>query len=209
MIPQETALILVGYQNDYFSPRGSLHSVIEDPHRLEEILENTLRVVERLAETAATLITTPILFTPGYSELCEPVGILKAIQEAGAFQAGSPGAETIPELRRFGDRLLEVPGKRGLNAFSNTQLDGVLRARKIKDVAVCGVVASICIDSTGRGAFERGYRVSLLSDCISGRTRVEEEFYLAKIYPLYARVMSGGEFLSMIASGNCPQQGVP
>lgn len=202
MNPQETALVLIGYQNDYFSPQGFLHSVIEEPARLERTLENTLFVVEHLAKTETLMVTTPIIFTPEYTELQDPVGILKAIRDAGAFKAGSIGAEIIPELRHYGDRLLEVPGKRGLNAFSNTQLDEVLKARGIKDLVLCGVVTSICIDSTGRAAFERGYRVVVLSDCISGRTRIEEEFYLSQIYPLYAQVLSGYEFVSQINLSN-------
>ncbi len=89
-----------------------------------------------------------------------------------------------------------MPGKRGLNAFSNTQLDEVLQERGIHDVVLAGVVASICIDSTGRAAFEKGYKVTVLSDCISGRTPFEEAFYRERIYPLYARVLTSSEFLS-------------
>jgi len=198
MNSKDTALILIGYQNDYFSPQGALYSVIEEQSRLEETLTNTLHVVEGLAVTGILIITTPIVFTPDYSELVEPVGILKAIKEAGAFKADSSGAETIPQLRRFGDRLCEVPGKRGLNAFSNTRLDQVLKERKIQHTVIAGVVASICIDSTGRAAFERGYKVSILSDCISGRTRFEEDFYRFQIYPLYAEVLPGQAFLAKI-----------
>ncbi len=195
---QNTALILIGYQNDYFSREGVLHSVIENPLRLERTLRNTLAVVETLRPTAMLMITTPIIFTPNYEELRDPVGILKAIQDVGAFRAGTPGSETVPELRRYGDRLLEVPGKRGLNAFSNTELDAVLQQRGIENTVIAGVVASICIDSTGRAAFERGYRVTILSDCVSGRTPIEDEFYCSQIYPLYAEAITSGKFLERV-----------
>ncbi|MBM4200872.1 MAG: cysteine hydrolase [Gammaproteobacteria bacterium] len=194
-----TALLLVGYQNDYFSPDGVLHRVIEDPAQVTRTLENTLFVIDALAATPALMITTPILFTPNYEELLDPVGILKTIRDVGAFKVGAPGGATVPEFAHYGDRLLEVPGKRGLNAFSNTQLDDILAARSITDVVLCGVVASICIDSTGRAAFERGYRVTMLSDCISGRTGVEQDFYVAQIYPLYARVMTSRDCVAELA----------
>lgn len=196
MDPKRTALILIGYQNDYFSPQGVLYPVVEEPGRLAQTLERTLTVIDGLAPTAALMVTTPIRFTPDYAELVDPVGILQSVRQLGALKAGTRGADTIPELRRYGDRLLEVPGKRGLNAFSNTQLDEILQERGIHDVVLAGVVASICIDSTGRAALEKGYKVTMLSDCISGRTPFEEAFYRDQIYPLYAQVLTSSEFLS-------------
>ena len=76
-----------------------------------------------------------------------------------------------------------------LNAFSNTELGATLEARGIEEVVLAGVVTSICIDSTGRAAAERGYRVSVLEDCTAGRTDFEQEFYCGSIFPLYARVV--------------------
>ncbi len=202
MDPAKTAVVLIGYQNDYFSSRGVLHEALEEPTRVASMLANTVALVEQLATTPVLMVTTPIVFTPDYQELHDPVGILRAIQEAGAFRQGTSGAATVPELARFGDRLIEVPGKRGLNAFSNTELDSVLRDRGITHLAICGVVASICIDSTGRAAHERGYQVSMIADCISGRTRRELEFYVSEIYPLYATVLSSPQLQARLVPQN-------
>jgi len=195
MKAQSTAVILIGYQNDYFAPDGILHAVIEESARATRVLANTVDLLERLRPTPVLVVSTPILFTPDYGEIPEPVGILKTIREVGAFQAGTSGAQTIPEIRRFGERILEVPGKRGLNAFSNTGLHPLLQERKITDVVLAGVVTSICIDSTGRSAFEQGYRVAVLKDCTSGRTVTEQAFYCEKIFPLYAEVVDHPELL--------------
>ena len=77
------------------------------------------------------MIATPIFFTPNYQELVEPVGILKTIKEVGAFQAGTKGSQMIDELLPFHSRILEVPGKRGFNAFMNTNLDMILHEKEI------------------------------------------------------------------------------
>lgn len=190
-----TAVILIGYQNDYFAPTGILHKVIEDSARVTGTLKNTIDLIDRLSPTPALLISTPIAFTEDYRELMDPVGILKTIKELGAFQMGTPGAKTIAEIRRFGDRILEVPGKRGLNAFSNTALDDVLSQHAISHVAIAGAVTSICVDSTGRAASEKGYSVVVLSDCTVGRTLFEQEFYCQSILPLYAEVTDHMDFV--------------
>ena len=198
MDPKHTALVLIGYQNDYFAADGILYSVIEESSRVTGTLANTVDLVERLHPTPLLVVTTPIVFTPDYSELVEPVGILKTIKELGAFKAGTKGAGTIPELRRFEERILEVPGKRGLNAFSNTDLDHLFQQRGITHVVLAGVVTSVCVDSTGRSAYERGYKVSVLSDCTSGRTTFEQDFYCESVFPLYAEVIDHVQLLSRL-----------
>ncbi len=193
---KNTAIVLIGYQNDYFAADGILQGVIEEPGRTSKVLANTLALIEALSETPVTLVATPIIFTVDYSELVEPEGILKAIKQAGAFRQGTKGGETIPEFVAYGKRILEITGKRGLNAFSNTLLHEKLQEKEITDICFAGAVTSICIDSTGRAAFEKGYRVHMLSDCTAGRSPVEESFYCEMIYPLYAEVLDSTKLLS-------------
>lgn len=198
MDPQHTVVVLIGYQNDYFASDGVLSPVIEETSRVTGVLDNTVNLLERLQATPTLVVATPLRFTDDYSELVDPVGILKTVKDMQAFKAGTKGAETIPEILRFGDRILEVPGKRGLNAFSNTDLDSVLKEHGITDVAIAGVVTSICVDSTGRSAHERGYKVCILSDCTSSRTPVEQDFYCENIFPLYAEVLDHDELLKRL-----------
>jgi nicotinamidase-related amidase len=193
MDPRTTALILVGYQNDYFAQDGILRGVVEEPNRVDRVLADTLAFIARAADTEMTIISTPIVLEPDYRALADPIGILNSIKESGAFKAASAGAETIPELVAFGDRVMYITGKVGFNAFSNTRLDGVLAERGIRDVLVAGMVTSLCIDSTGRAAYERGYNVTILSDCTSGRTPGEQDFFCSKIFPLYGSVAQSSE----------------
>ncbi len=192
----KSAVVLIGYQNDYFAEDGVLQSVIEESGRTRKVLANTLALIKALKDTPAMLVATPIVFTADYSELVEPEGILKAIKEAGAFRLGTKGGKTIPEFVAYGERILEVTGKRGLNAFSNTRLHEELQERDITDIYLAGAVTAICINSTGRAAFEKGYHVHILSDCTAGRSPVEESFYCETIFPLYAEVLTSAGLLS-------------
>ena len=190
---QHTALILVGYQNDYFAQDGILRGVVEEPGRVDEVLHNTLALITRLAPTDITIISTPIVLTPDYRALASPVGILHTIKQSGAFASGSTGAQDIPELQAFGDRIQYVKGKVGFNAFSDTLLGDVLKAKGIKQVLLAGMVTSLCIDSTGRAAYERGYSVTVLSDCTSARTPIEQSFFCSSVFPLYGEVLNSSQ----------------
>lgn len=199
MNPATTALILVGYQNDYFAKDGILRGVVEEPHRVDEVLANTLAFIRAVAPTPMTIISTPIILSPDYRAMASPVGILSSMKQFGAFKEGSEGADTIPELREFGDRILYVSGKVGFNAFAHTRLESVLHERGIVNCLVCGMVTSLCIDSTGRAAYERGLDVTILADCTSGRTSTEHEFYCRNIFPLYGRAVDSTQVLAELA----------
>lgn len=194
-----TALILIGFPNDYFSPDGILHGVIKEVERVNHVLENTLALIRQLIEMQALMVSTPIIFTEDYSELKEPAGILKVIKEAKAFCSVSKGSASISECNEFENRILEVPGTRGLNAFSNTQLDELLQEREIKALVFAVAVISICIDFSARSAFERGYKVSVLSDCTTGRTMFDQEFYCNEVFPIHAEVLGYEQFVASLS----------
>jgi len=198
MDTNKTAVVFIGYQNDYFAKNGVLHEIIEESSRITGVLDNTVALIEHLKSTPVLMLSTPIAFTHDYSELVEPVGILQTIKEKKAFQANTEGVQTITELRQFGDRITEIVGKRGLNAFSNTTLDEVLQQQGITELVLAGVVVSLCIDSTGRAAAEKGYKVSILSDCTSGRTVFEHDFYCDNIFSIYGKVMDHHPFLEAL-----------
>ena len=199
MNPETTALILVGYQNDYFAANGILRGVVEEPNRVDSVLANTLAFIRAVIPTPVSLIATPIVLEPNYRALANSVGILDTIKSSGAFKIGTAGADDIPELSAFGDRITYVKGKVGFNAFSNTDLDRVLQDRGIKDVLVAGMVTSLCIDSTGRAAYERGYSVKILSDCTSARTPAEQDFFCKNIFPLYGGVLDSRQAIEQLS----------
>ena len=194
--PARTALHLIGYQNEYFSPEGALYSVVKEA--VPRVLANTSATLAGLRDSPVRLISTPIQFTQDYQELVEPVGILKIIKEVGAFRAHSIGAQTLPMIRAYGSRILEVPGKRGLNAFSNTRLHSLLKKWQIRDVVLLGVVTSLCIESTGREAWESGYRVTIISDATAGKTEFEQNYYCSEIFPMYAEIIDHRTLLSRL-----------
>ena len=156
---------------------------------------STLEILEKLAPTDIPLITTrfslPKITTNGWS-----IGILKTIKEVGAFKEGTSGSATIDQFEPYKERITEVPGKRGLNAFSNTDLEKLLKEKNIENLVLAGAVTSICIDSTGREAFERGYKVTQLSNCTSGRTLIEQDFYCENVFPLYSEVKTHEQVLA-------------
>ena len=198
--PSTTALLLVGYQRDYFEPDGILYSVVEESLQENGTLEHTLQLIEAFKHTEMTMVRTPLVFSPDYSELENPIGILEMIRDAEAFKEGTYGAETIDEISAYGERIEDVGGKLGFNAFGQTELESMFKARGIKSVLILGCVTSICINATALHAFQAGFEVTILSDCTSSRTAVEQDFFCETVFPLFARVRTSGDVIAEAAT---------
>ena len=118
-------------------------------------------VLARIAALIAQARTagTPIMYVQHHGEGDHP------------FQPGKPG---FP----FHDAIAPAPGddvtvKHKSSAFHGTDFDAKLRAAGIGHLIVTGMQSEYCVDSAIRGAYERGYKVTLVSDAHStGDTRV-------------------------------------
>ena len=194
--PETTALLLIGYQRDYFDSDGILYGVVEEQLRSSDTLANTISLIDAYKETCMTMVRTPLVFSENYGELENPIGILKTIRDVEAFRAGTTGAETIDAISAYGDRIDEVRGKLGFNAFAHTDLEKMLRDRNIDSVIIAGCVTSICINATALHAFEAGFGVTILSDCTSSRTTVEQEFFCDTVFPLFAQVRTSKDVIA-------------
>ncbi len=198
MSPRNTALLLIGFQRDHVDPDGILYSVVEESHRISGTLEHTIQVIDSILDTPITIVNTPIVFSESYHEIENPMGILKAIKDAEAFKVGTTGAETLPQIEKYGDRIVIIPGKRGFNAFSNTELKDLLVKKGIERLVIAGCVTSLCVNATALAAKENGFEVTILSDCTSGRTPVEQDMFCKEIFPLFTDVVDHNEFAKAI-----------
>jgi nicotinamidase-related amidase len=57
--------------------------------------------------------------------------------------------------------------KRAADSFHGTDLQGILQARGVTDLAICGLQSEFCVDTTTRRALALGYPVTLVSDAHS------------------------------------------
>ena len=197
--PRETAVVLIEYQNDFTSDGGALHGAVSDVMESTGMLANTGRAVARARDAGATIIHAPISFAEGYGEISEtPYGILAGVVESNAFVKGSWGAEIIDELAPEKTDIV-VEGKRGLDTFASTNLDFILRSRGIRNVALGGFLTNCCVESTMRSAYEKGFNVFTLTDCVAATSQEEHDNAIAKDYPMFSHPVSSQEFLGALA----------
>ena len=91
-----------------------------------------------------------------------------------------------------------VAGKRGLSAFPRTDLEAHLRAHDIETVALGGFMANCCVESTMREAFERGFNVITLTDCVATTSVAGYRAAVDITYPLFSTPMNADSFRTNI-----------
>jgi ureidoacrylate peracid hydrolase len=196
--PSKTALVMIEFQNDFTSPGGSLHEAVRGVMESTHMLDNAVDAVTRARALGATIIHTPISFTEDYHELSpQPYGILKGVVDTNSFRKGTWGAEIVDVMApQSGDLVVE--GKRGLCGFASTNLDFILRSRGIQNVALGGFLTNCCVESTMRTAYEKGYNVITLTDCVAATSEEEHRNAIAKDYPMFSRPMIHEELLAAL-----------
>ncbi|MCB1255353.1 MAG: cysteine hydrolase [Austwickia sp.] len=198
MDPQRTALVLIEFQNDFTTEGGTLHGAVKDVMASTNMLDNTVALAERARAAGATVVHVPISFKPGYGEITNtPYGILAGVVESQSFLAGKWGSEIVEVLTPAADDIV-VEGKRGLDAFASTNLDFILRSKGLSTIALAGFLTNCCVESTMRTAYEKGYDVYTLTDCLAATSAEEHDNAIAKDYPMFSRPTTSREFATAL-----------
>ncbi len=135
MNPRTTALVLIEYQT---TPGGKLHEAVKPVMESTHMLENTVEMVNEARKAGATIVYVPITFAADFREISPtPYGVVKGLRDGQVFQKGTWGAEIVDELKPQPKDIV-IEGKRGLDGFASTNLDFILRSRKIDTIALSG-----------------------------------------------------------------------
>lgn len=90
-----------------------------------------------------------------------------------------------------------VVTKHRYSAFIGTDLDLVLRSKRLESVLLTGVATGGCVDATAKDGFMMGYSIVVLSDCTAAKTRKEHEDALRIISPHHGILTTSEEVIGM------------
>ena len=120
----------------------------------------------------------------------------------GPATAGGPPAdfaEIVPEVGpEPGDIVIT---KRQWGAFYGTELDLQLRRRGVTTIILGGISTDIGVESTARGAYERGYAQVFPSDAMAARSAAGHAHAVGEILPRIGRVRSVDEIIAAVGRG--------
>ncbi len=165
-----TALIVVDLQNDFADPAGSL--AVADAHAIIPRINDEIATAAR---AGATIVVTQDWHPESTPHFEKDGGIWPVHCVAGTW-----GADLHPALDLTGDEPRIRKGANGEDGYSGftmrdavsgetkpTELDGLLRARGISRVVVCGLATDYCVNATALDAIALGYETFFLHDAVA------------------------------------------
>ncbi len=107
-----------------------------------------------------------------------------------------PWARILDELEPAADEV--VINKTTFSAFSSTGLDATLRNMGIETIVLVGVVTNRCVETTMRGAADRGYRVILVDDATAAFSQELQDAATLSLTGAYGFVRQTDETLNLL-----------
>ena len=182
--PEHTAVVVVDMQNGFCHPDGSLYAPAS-----ETALDPVTGLVARARDAGARIVYT------------------RDVHPADQFD----GNHYYDEFERWGEHVVEgswdaelhddldvleadhVVEKHTYDAFYQTELEGWLDARGIRDLLICGTLANVCVLHTAGSAGLRDYRPVLVEDAVG---------FIEEDHREYALEHAGWLFGELTALGN-------
>jgi ureidoacrylate peracid hydrolase len=197
MKAKETAVVFIEFQNDFCKPGGKLHDGVKGEISRQGTITNAAKLAEGARKKGAVVIHAPFIFNPEYCDRHQMMGIVKAVADSNAFREGTWGAAIIDELKPQGaDKV--VGGKCTLCGFNNTNLEALLKAAKVKNVAIAGFLTNFCVESTARTAYDKGYAVTVVKDATAANSADDQKYTEQNIFPLIGKTLTVEQFLGQL-----------
>jgi nicotinamidase-related amidase len=135
------ALLVIDVQNGMFQEGDAIYQGKELLKKLDKIIHQ------------ARINQMPIF----YIQHNEPAG--------WPLEFGKEGWEIHPEIMPCNQDV--IIQKKSPDSFLHTTLESELKKKEIEHVFITGIQTEVCVDTTCRRAFSKGYKVTLVADAHS------------------------------------------
>jgi len=194
--PEHTALIVIDPQNDFCAANGALARLMGwDVSRMQAAAQRLDRFIARARDQGIMIVWTRSIVDPARSRpsfrarklivdaLSRSIDLVKDASSGSEWYSGI----TSPLEGEY------VVTKYHYDAFSDTNLDLLLAAKGIKTLLLTGFTTNVCVETSARHAYIKGYYVVVISDCTDAPTREEYDATLFNIKSYFGRVATSEE----------------
>jgi nicotinamidase-related amidase len=180
-----TAVIVVDMQRDFLDPKGYFGALGENTSHVSTAIEPAKIFLNKIRQHKILIIHTRESHRPELVDLHSNKSLKAERQESPVGSLGPLGRLLIRGeigcdfYEGFepakGEIVIDKPGN---SAFYATDLEHILRVKRIKQIVLLGVTTDVCVSSTMRDANDRGFDCLLLQDCCGAAT---EQLHLSVI----------------------------
>ena len=185
--PAHTAVLVIDMQNDFCAEGGYIANAFKkDMSPAKAVAGKVMETVRAARAAGALVIWVKAIYDPTFV----PAPYLVKQREKGidavCCGSGSWGADFFMVEPAPGEFVIE---KHRYSAFSCTELDNILRDRHIRTLVTVGVATNICVESTFRDGFHRGFYIVIPRDAVGSHNAEAHEASLRGAEFLFADVV--------------------
>lgn len=186
---ENTALVIIDMQRDFCEHGGFGEKLGNDITPAKRIIPVVKRMLDEARRAGMLVIHTREGHRPDLSD-CPPAKLNRGRKQGAGIGDMGPmgrilvrgeyGHGIVDELTPFkGEIVIDKPGK---GAFYATDLELILRTRRIEKLLVCGVTTHVCVSTTIREANDRGFDCMLLTNCSAAFDPADHEATVKSIH---------------------------
>ena len=202
LAPAHTVLVIVDAQNDFVHSDGFLAKFGIDMTHIQAAVPriNDFVVTCRLAGVTVIFIreiVSPATVLPNF------LSHYRGFDKVGV-QEGTWGAQFYDGLIKpeSGERIIIKPSYDG---FEDTNLDVTLRSLGLKTCLYAGFASNVCVESTARHGFVKGYYSVLLTDASAAGSIGEHDAFKNVFKTFYGPTLRTDEVAAVWAASVPPR----
>lgn len=185
LAPASTALLVMDYQN----------AVVPLIANADALIARVAEVSESVRSAGGTIAYVRVGFTAqDIAAMPETSGMRTAIARRGDMLAADAAATQVHDAIAPRDGEIVVRKTR-VGPFLTTDLDVQLRERGIDTLALAGISTSGVVLSTIPDAYDRDYRLFVLSDLVADPDPELHRCLVEQVFPRRAEVITSEEFV--------------
>lgn len=190
--PTHTAVLVIDIQNDYCSSSGGIAKQFGfNMSSLQKTVPKIIDFVEKARTKGLPIIFFQMIENPKY--MAE-----NAKLKVGDWSFCSPNTEGYDYYQIKPQKSDHQLVKKTYDAFSNPELEQILKSENIENLIILGGYTAVCVDTTIRSGFTRGYHIVVPKDLVG---MPEEQMYQHKAALdvweiIFAHIVNSNEILS-------------
>ncbi len=192
--PSHTALLIVDVQKDFCADDGVMAKDYGlDVSQIQATIPNLNDFIKNARNRGILIVWL--------KEICSIDRVLPnylAIygNELNLIREGSSGAEfydkVVPPLENE-----PIVIKWNYDGFEETELHTLLQSKGIKTLLMTGFTTSVCVETTARHGYLKGYYIILISNCCNACDPKEHESSIMNISRFFGKVAVSNEIVSI------------
>ncbi len=193
--PKHTALLIVDPQKDFCASEGKIARLLGlDVSRIQAAVRRLNPFIRKAREAGLLVVWTRSLDSPGM--MMPNQKARSAERQIDIAVEGSDGASWYSEMTKpLPDEYITT--KRNYDGFDNTELDLLLHTNGIKTLVFTGFMANVCVETTARHGYIKGYYIILVSDCTDCPMQQDHESTIHNIERYFGKVVTSSELIKI------------